>query len=273
VIIVKTDVTKARAKLIAMGRNVRRTLPEVLESEGRIVAISLAKSTQPFGTGADAQNMGERAVSRDIKKVYVTIGDVFDKLPISGTGDARQFWKLIKLGRYDAAQDILTKTGSNKFGTIPIGRFDAGALHRQARNATTGRVSQKSPSLIVTDGNALIAYGLSKVNLVGTGKSAWADIARQLGGTRGLRAPKLPGGERDITANWITRKRGPSRIDRDYGNQSRPILTLTSAVSYADNILSQPARNNAVRIAHGRIIKQCAIAAKYEARQAMRHAA
>ena len=165
-LIVKTDVTKARAKLIAMGRNIRRTLPEVLESEGRIVAISLAKSTQPFGTGAEAQNMGERAVSRDIKKVYVTVGDVFGSLPDSGEGDAKQFWKLIQAGKYDAAQGILSRSGS-RYGKIPIGRFDGGALHIQARNARTGRVSQKDPSLVVTDSPALVAYEKIKVNLVG----------------------------------------------------------------------------------------------------------
>src|SRR6202049_1489365 len=212
-----------------MGRGVRRTLPEVLESEGRIVAISLAKSTQPFGTGAAAQNMGERAVSRDIKKVYVTVGDVFASLPDSGEGDARQFWKLIQAGRYDAGSAILSK--------------------------------------------ADLRYGKSKVNLVGYGKSAWAAIARELGGTRGLRGPKLPSGERDITANWITRKGGSHRIARDYANQARPVLTLTSTVRYGDHILSASARSQAIRIAHERIIKQCKMAARYEAQQATRRAA
>jgi hypothetical protein len=264
---VKINTTKLKAKLRSMSRNVHRTATEVLESEGRIAAISLAKSTQPFGTGADAQNMGERAVSRDIKKVYVTIGDVFASLPDSREGDAKQFWKLVQSGQYEAARQILSNTGS-RFGKIPIGRFDGGSLHAQARNAKTGRVSQKDPSLVVTDASALIDYGKSKVNLVGYGKSAWADLARQLGGTRGLRAPKLPGGERDITANWITRKGGKGHITRNYGDGSRPVLTLTSSVRYADNILSQSAMNNAVRIARNRIIKQIEMAARYEMRQA-----
>lgn len=264
---VKTNTTRLKAKLRNMSRNVHRTAPEVLESEGRIAAISLAKSTQPFGTGGDAKDMGERAVSRDIKKVYVTVGDVFASLPTLGEGDAAQFWKLIRLGKYNVAQQILSQSGS-RYGKVPIGKFDGGALHHQARNARTGRVSQKDPSLIVTNGSALIAYGKSKVNMVGTGKSAWASIARQLGGARGLRAPKLAGGERDITATWILHKGGQGHITRNYGDGSRPVLTLTSTVRYADNILSQAARNNAIRIARGRIIKQIEIAAKYEMRQA-----
>jgi len=264
---VKTNTTRLKAKLRNMSRNVHRTATEVLESEGRIAAISLAKSTQPFGTGGDAKDMGERAVSRDIKKVYVTIGDVFASLPLVGKGDAAQFWKLVKAGKYDAARQILSGTGS-RFGKIPIGRFDGGSLHHQARNAKTGRVSQRDPSLIVDDSSQLISYGKSKVNLVGTGKSAWASMARQLGGTRGLRSPKLPGGERDITAAWILHKGGQGHISRNYGDGSRPVLTLTSTVRYADNILSQSARNNAVRIARGRIIKQIEMAARYEMRRA-----
>src|ERR1700680_2709317 len=255
-----------------MGRGVRRTLPEVLESAGTVVAILLAKSTQPVGTGAAAQNMGERAVSRDIKKVYVTVGDVFASLPDSGEGDARQFWKLIQAGRYDAASAILSKADS-RYGRIPIGKFDGGSLHKSARNATTGRVSQTTPSLIVSDSESLVDYGKSKVNLVGYGKSAWAAIAREVGGTRGLRGPKLPSGERDITANWITRKGGSHRIARDYANQARPVLTLTSTVRYGDHILSASARSQSIRIAHERIIKQCKMAARYEAQQATRRAA
>jgi hypothetical protein len=265
-LIVKTNVTKALTKLGNIRRNVRRTLPEVLESEGRIAAISLAKSTQPFGTGADAQDMGERAVSRDISKVYATVGDVFAALPTTGAGDARQFWKLIGIGKYDVAQEILSKMGS-RFRSVPIGKFDGGSLHRQARDSR-GRVSQKTPSLVVTDGPALIDYGKSKVNLVGFGKSAWANVARQLGGVRGLRAPKLGGGESDITANWITRKDAPGRVDRQYGNPSNPRLILTSSVRYADNILSSTQRARAIAIARDRIVKQLQIAAKYEARGA-----
>lgn len=261
----KSNVTRARRKLANMRKGVHRTAPEVLESEGRIAAISLAKSTQPFGTGGDAKDMGERAVSRDIGRVYVTIGDVFASLPNVGQGDAAQFWKLIKSGKFDAAQQIITRTGS-KYRGITIGKFDGGVLHHQARNSG-GRVSQRDPSLIVTESKPLMAYAKSKVNLVGFGKSAWANIARKLGGARGLRAPKLPGGESDITANWITRKGAPGTIDRQYGS-AHPRLTLTSGVRYGGNILSPSAMKNAIRIARERIIKQIGIAARYEMRQA-----
>jgi hypothetical protein len=263
----KANTTKLRSKLQNMSKQVHRTAADVLESEGRICAVSLAKSTQPFGTGADAKDMGERAVARDIARVYATIGDVFGKLPTVGQGDARQFWKLIQLGKFDAAQQILTRFGS-RFASIKIGPFDAGALHHQARNARTGRVSQTMPSLVVTNGRALQTYAQSKINLVGFGKSAWANIAKQLGGVRGLRAPKLAGGERDVTANWITRKGATGSIHRTGWDTARPRLTLTSNVRYADNILSQSAMRNAIRIARERIIKQIQMAAAFEMRRA-----
>jgi hypothetical protein len=262
----RANFSKAISKLKNMNRQVRRSAGEVLESEGRIVAISLAKSTQPFGSGREAQDMGERAVARDVGKVYASLGHVFAKLPQLGAGDAAQFWKLVKLGKFDAAMDMIRSSGS-KFAGIRIGPFDSGALHRQARNARTGRVSQTNPSLIVSDSGPLKSYAQSKINLVGFAKSAWATVARKLGGTRGLRGPKLPGGERDITANWITRKTGEGSVAREYGG-AKARLTLTSHVRYARNVLSDSAFRNAVRIARERIIKQISISAKYEMRQA-----
>ena len=264
---VTTNFQGARAKLQNIRKGVTSSLPEVLESEGRIAAISLAKSTQPFGTGTDAKDMGERAVIRDVAKVYASLGSVFSKLPTLGEGDAAQFWKLIKLGRFEAAMDIIRKTNS-PFGGIRIGPFDGGSLHAQARNQRTGRVSQKNPSLIVSESGQLSDYMKKKMELVGFAKSAWASVARQLGGIRGLRAPKLPGGDRDITANWITRKSAPGTVERRYGDAKRPTLTLRSQVRYADNVLSRTQITNAIRIARDRIVKQLQIAARYEAQKA-----
>jgi hypothetical protein len=258
----KANFGKAVAKLRNMKRQIRRTAGEVLESEGRIVAIALAKSTQPFGTGSEAKDMGERAVARDIAKVYASLGDVFSKLPTLGLGDAAQFWKLIKTGKTEAAMDLIRQSGA-RFAGIRIGPFDGGALHRQARNSHTGRVNQTAPSLIVSDSGPLKSYVQSKINFVGYAKSAWAAVARQLGGTRGLRGPRLSGGERDITANWITRKRGEGTVHREY-DTPRARLTLRSSVRYARNVLSDSAFRNAIRIARQRIIKQIEMAAKYE---------
>lgn len=262
----KVDSRALRARLSNMNRQVHRTAPEVLESEGRICAISLATSTQPFGTGRDAQDMGERAVMRDIAKVYATVGSIFGKLPPTGQGDAKQFWKLISIGEYDAAHDKLRGT---QFGQVKIGPFDGGGAHQHARSSSSGRVGSHSlPDQIVTDSANLEAYVEKKKQMVGFAKSAWASIARQLGGTRGLRAPKLAGGQRDITANWITRKHAPGSVIRNYGNGSKPVLTLRSEVKYASHVLSASAERNAIRIAQGRIIKQIQMAARYE----MRHA-
>jgi hypothetical protein len=270
-LIVRTDFKRARAKMTAMRTNVQRTLPECLESEARIAAVSLAKSTQPYGTGADALRAGEKAVERDISKVYVDVGKVWAAIDATGSNRAGQFWKLMKEGKYDVAQAIL-RDNRLPFHGIRMGPFDGGALHIESRNSRTGRVNIGEPRLLVTDIQKLTKYRNMKVGLVGFGKSAWAGIARQLapggGGTRGLRAPKLAGGANDITANWITRKEGPGHITRSYGNPNRPIITLTSTVRYADHILTLPARREAVRIAYERLIKQVQIAARYEARQA-----
>ena len=114
----------------------------------------------------------------------------------------------------------------------------------------------------------------SKVDMVGFGKSAWAGIARKLGGIRGLRSQVLlSGGERDITANWIIRKTAPGFVDRNFGNPWNPTLTMRSSVNYASQILSQGDMAEAMAIARSRLTKQAEMAARYEMRRAFQEAA
>lgn len=56
---------------------VQRSLPGLLRRAGRICAVSLATQTQPFGIGTDAQQLGQTAVVRDIRRVYALPSDAF----------------------------------------------------------------------------------------------------------------------------------------------------------------------------------------------------
>ncbi|SRR6266540_83145 len=249
-----TGLDKATAKIRAIGPLVKTPMRDLLGREARLVAISCAKSTQPYGTGADARDLGQKRVSADIYKVYTTPGKAF--ADIADKRAARGFWKAINSGNISRAQAILDKNGRTLRG-VPIQSFDGGAAHKSARNRRTGRVSQKRPGMIVRSTQALKSYIAGKQDLVGFAKSAWAGLARKLGGIRGLKESG------DITANWIAGKDGPNTIDWG-GDDKNPVITLTSKVRYADQVLPQAARQAAVAIARGRLVKNLEIAAKAE---------
>lgn len=249
---------RARAKIRAIGPVVHKTSRELLTQEARLVAISCAKSSQPFGTGANSQKLGQLRVSADIYKVYATPGKAY--ADIANEKAAKAFWWAIKNGKADKALGILRKDG-NLLRRVPIDNFDGGALHMQSRNSNTGRVRLKTPLMIVRDPSRLETYIKKRQANVGFGKSAWAGIARELGSIRGLRTSG------DITANWITRQRGSGDVAWS-GSEQNLIVTLTSRVSYASQILPVGAMRTAVEIARNRLHKSMIAAYRAELRAA-----
>src|SRR5438128_924859 len=120
------DLHRAIAKLHALANVLHRPLRDVLDSGARTVAINCARATQPFGTGAEAKASGEKAVARDIARVYATPGKAYQDIPDKYRGG---FWKTYKEGDIDRAQSILDSRGNTLRG-VPLERFDSGAAHR-----------------------------------------------------------------------------------------------------------------------------------------------
>jgi len=256
-----TRVSYERAvnKIRALGNVLHRPLRDVLDSGARVAAIQFARTSQPFGTGNDAKQKGEKAVTGDIYRVYAIPGNAW--ADISNTRARAAFWKSYKAGEIEVAQRILDDFGGRLRG-VPMERFDGGAAHRSARSSSSGRVSISRPKMIVTDPRALERYVQKVKGDVGTGKAAWADVARQISGSiRGLRT------EGDITANWITRKSGLGygRVSRS-GSDENPVITIQSRIPYASHILSGTALSEAKAIARRRMIENLQHAVKAETR-------
>lgn len=246
---------KARVKIRAVGTTLRGPLQDLLRREARLTAISLAKSSQPYGTGVRAQSLGVNAVARDINRIYATPAKAFRD--IRDPHFAKAFWLLLEQGHTDRAIKILRDYGRT-LGNVPWIRFDGGYLHLSHRDAKTGRVGKlRVPLAIVRNPKQLETYIGRKQKLVGFGKSGWADVARLLGGIRGLRA------EDDITANWITRNGGQGNV-LIYRSGEDTVIRLTNRVRYAERILSPRDRAVAVMIARERLLESIRIAKQYE---------
>jgi hypothetical protein len=227
---------------------------------GRLVAISCAKSTQPFGTGDKARSDGRNRVAADIYRVYTTPGKAYADIANRNEKAAKAFWSALNRGDLAKAIGILRKDGL-LLRHVPIERFDSGTLHMTKRNSRTGRVAaSQRPLMIVRNPRQLEAYIKKRQANVGFGKSAWSDIARQLGSIRGLRESG------DITANWITRNGGKGTIQW-MGSHEAPVLRLTSTVSYGGRILPERDRRIAIDIAYGRLLQSFRAAVRAETRK------
>lgn len=249
----RIDITGALRKMKALANVLQRPLRDVLDTAARVTATEMTRRAAPFGTGEDAKSAGEKAVARDIARVYGTAGGAFEAI-----GDRRlrgAFWTHYKNGEYDKAADIGQDAGVN------VGHFDLGTLHRRARDSR-GHVRQTKPSLYIIDPyhrKNLEAYIKNEQGHVGTVKGGFADIIRSTGGRiRGLREPG------DITANWITRKgRGYGQSFKG-GSDNSPTLRIRNRITYADQALSSYHKSAAIEAGYRRAITALQYAVKNE---------
>jgi hypothetical protein len=220
-----------------MGWTIKNSVPGFLRQEARLTAVELARRTQPFGDGPAPRAVGEAATTADIYRVYATPGKAYDDIQ----GSAKSaFWRAVKASAWGRAATILSRFG-NALKGVSIQPFDDGAAHRQLRN-NQGRIpkSQK-PTMIVRNPSALKSYVDSEVKKVGEGKGGWSTCADALGGTRGI-----PG--------WVSRQNSPGRVIESYKAELSSV-TMTNQVPYADQILTETEKQNAIDIAAERLGK------------------
>ncbi len=221
-----------------MGWTIKNSVPGFLRQEARLTAVELARRTQPFGDGATPRAVGEAATTADIYRVYATPGKAYND--IHDAKSQSDFWRAVKTSALDKAAIILNRSASNLKG-VPISDFDGGAAHRQLRN-NQGRISKsQKPVMIVKNPKTLKTYVDSEVKKVGQGKGGWATCAKALGGTRGI-----PG--------WVSRQNSPGQVIENYKAELSSV-TMTNQVPYADQILSETEKQNAIEIAADRLGK------------------
>jgi len=241
-------VERVQAKADAIQGVVQRGMRDPLRQLARLTGVSAAKSSVPYGTDSAAQQLGEKAVAKDIALVYATPSrawrDIVDQRA------AAAFWRALKNGELERAQAILQQYG-NELRDVFLQPFDDGVAHKAARDPDTGRVRIEKPAMIVIEGgesgSPLDRYVQSVQENVGFGKGGWADAARRLGGIRGIHEA-----DDDISARWILEKASGLGEVSEGGSDDAPTITISNTVRYASNILAASAQADAISIARGR---------------------
>lgn len=224
-------------------RRLVQTIPQALDAAGRLIAVSLATSTAPYGLGKNAQGSGEAATARDIFRVYATPARVAKSFSAAGQ-DAKGKLFLIALARRRIAEaQKLVDNYCPPFRGVPIRAFDNGTAHAGARRK--GRVPAKQrPAMIVQTGRDILAYVKREVGHVGEAKGGWAACAKILGGTRGL-------------PQWVTRHAGGlsgGNVAKNYAGDMKTVR-MTNLVRYASDALSGAAKAEAIQMGINRFVR------------------
>ena len=188
--ILETALARENAKfnkqLKQLARLSGQTTEEVLWKYSSIFVGQLIRRTQPFGTGAKARQVGEKAVARDIARVYISPSKLYARVARESRDSAEAVYWAIMNGQDEDAAGILKKLGLAQEAAMAIGQFDGGGLHQSARDHR-GRVPARNrQAMIVRDPSAVSSYAEQVQHRVGGTKAQWLNGFNPRGGTRGI---------------------------------------------------------------------------------------
>lgn len=228
---VETYDTKNAAELARLGRLLKelaaaggKDARSVLWAFAGRFAAGLVMRTQPFGRAKAAQEKGERAVRRDVGKVYVAHGRVYRD--VADQDVRRAVYAKLKDGEARDVEGILSAYGM-ALRNVPVDRFDDGAAHRRRRNQR-GRISSQRPEMIPLSDTDRRQYADEVTRRVGWSKAGW------------LRDFHPPGGLRGIPA-FVLRHVGkaPGSVREKRNDAMRPAIVFRNAVRWITKIFNR----------------------------------
>ncbi len=236
----KVDVSGLNRLIRHFANDVGIDEKDVVRQTGRTLARTLAEEAEPRGPFTAARKRGQATYHSDVEHVYMFPGEMFRRIKNARTRKgsrqtseqvARAFYSAFMKGDYARAERILAGSGLDRrflLHSMKIGKFDAGQEHQSKRSKTTGRVNQRVPSMILTDGdnrriNRYIKHGENKD--VGKAKGVWASCSQQLGSTRGF-------------PSWMVKAGQGAGAVEDRTSASDPYVVLKSLPDYTIRTLS-----------------------------------
>ena len=273
------DASKLQKALKAFIGNTKAEASKEMRIQARMLCVSLANSTQPFGKDANAKATGEKAVTRDIDRVYksgsTAVRDIAS-LPLprgkTATQNAKQAAAALagllqgrttgKRGAkiVSAAQDLLDRINYKPYVNTRIGVFDQGQAHNKARFGRRKSVPKNQfVSQVVTKDSQLTKYFKEKRGNVGIAKSGWAVCAGLLGGFKGI--PK-----------WVYRHTGGGRVNdqsgRGLGIVSKPFIQMTNTIPWINAVISTATIQKSIDIQIIKMIKRLGYITAAESKKA-----
>jgi len=221
---------------------VGRTLESLVKQEARGLAVELARYTRPFGFTGKARLQGEKGVVKDIHKVFAIPSDAYQQIQPADPAAADRFWADVTAGKFARANKTLHNSSAS-WNTLSIGRLNP-RLHAESRNAK-GRVTRRTPAMIVTTPKALDTYIAKIQKRVGFAKGSWINAAKAIGG-RVRNA-----------AQWVSRhKQSPGTATVRGGKN--PSVTLINNLDYIEQVCPESMVERSLRFAESRLRKALA---------------
>lgn len=282
------DTTDLRSRMAEYARIVGKDVNRELRRHARLACVELANTTQPFGKGKEAKELGEKAVEVDISKVFYTpqsdgfINGVAEIAAASyrakaarskkfNADKATEQFKSRVQGYVTANNTRALKKLAKDFNWQGVVDHPDPAIHQAARGGTRMKVRKRRGAMHLILGGrkgALQTYINKVKKRVGMAKAGWAVCAEKIPdlGLASSATRSIP--------QWVTRNKNapaPSRSSVDasttFRQSSNPRVVMRNAVPWTSQNLAPSAARTALNIARGKFVKMMNTQIRYVLRQ------
>lgn len=250
------DDREFKAALLRFYASQKKSWPEVIKSQARLISVNLAYQTAPFSDAKTARDRSQKTIGVEIGRVYKEAGTIAFDIKNSGQAisdvsrvkssgqAAAAFVRLVRSAKYDKARELLNALNIDPYNQTQVGKFDGGSHHQNARYGARRKVSRNQfPRLGVSNFNVIRSYIKKIKERVGTAKAGWAACAKELGGLRGIPA-------------WVHQHTARRRLGgvEDFTAGKNPHVIMTNSVPWIDKCLNQGQMQKAIDIQKQKMI-------------------
>lgn len=218
---ITVDTSGVEDKLRRLSQVTKTSLGEDLKQEGRLLAITLSRFTQPSGFSLKSKRQGENAISRDYLKIYPGVENIIQKVRrASRPGEADK--NSLAILRYmeqdeDKAVNMLTNM-KLKSSVDADPRFHNARWHN-------GKIERGFSQIVANQ--KTVQDLISKASLmVGFVKSGWITCAKIIGGNVNVN-------------NWVSNHNAPGSVKDLTNQEDNPSISITNMVDYTSEVLKE----------------------------------
>jgi len=234
---IKIDDESLKRDLKKFTQALNKEASESIIEIAQISTKQLAMRIEPYGLTGKAKDISERAIYKDISKVYWTNGQTYNQIKKIDVKLAHAYAAAINDNNPIRAEEIADKAIKN-FSIAPL---DNGEHLEESRRTSRRRVSKASP-VNVGDDQALERFKAAKVLTGGTAKAGFLQAGESLGSK--FRIQK-----------WLKKAGGLGTSLIKYDGW-KTLVTITNHCSYASEVLSETKIQQAIRNAYTSQIKR-----------------
>lgn len=160
------DLGTTLRRLAKVPRDAARIIETAIDTDAKGFVRDIVGITPPSMGKANvaAKQRGATAINRDVRRVYGTMGALYERIRARSKGAAAAFWKAANLKQWQECDRICRSVGEPLLTDFIS---EDGTEHQRRRNRRDGRVTGKQPSVFVRETRSLRAYIKSTQSRVG----------------------------------------------------------------------------------------------------------